>query len=58
MIIKPDFPFKGRTTRHSALTTYQKFSSDQDPPENLTPSEFKDFKSLSKNKKYCHSESR
>ena len=41
MIIKPDFPFKARTTRHSALTTYQKFSSDQDPPENLTPSEFK-----------------
>ena len=34
----------------AALTSYQKFSSDQDPPENLTPSEFKVLKRLSKNK--------
>ena len=51
MIVKPDFPFKARTTRHSALTAYQTFSSDQHPPEKLTLSEFKAFKSLSKNKK-------
>ena len=34
----------------TALTSYQNFSSDKDPPENLTPSEFKALKSLSKNK--------
>ena len=33
----------------TALTSYQNFSSDQDPPENLTPSEFKALKRLSKN---------
>ena len=32
----------------SALTSFQNFSSDQEPPENLTPSEFKAFKRLSK----------
>ena len=34
----------------TALTSYQNFSSDKDPPENLTPSEFKALKRLSKNK--------
>ena len=34
----------------TALTSYQNFSSDQDPPENLTSSEFKAHKGLSKNK--------
>ena len=34
----------------AALTSYQNFSSDKDPPENLTPSEFKTLKRLSKNK--------
>ena len=33
----------------TALTSYQNFSSDKDPPENLTPSEFKALKCLSKN---------
>ena len=32
-----------------ALTSYQNFSSDRDSPENLTPSEFKALKRLSKN---------
>ena len=35
----------------TALTSYQKFSSDKNPLENLTPSEFKALKRLSKNKK-------
>ena len=34
----------------TALTPYQNFSSDKDPPENVTPSEFKALKRLSKNK--------
>ena len=34
----------------TALTSYQNFSSDKNPPENLTPSEFKTLKRLSKNK--------
>ena len=34
----------------TALTSYQNFSSNKDPPENLTPSEFKALKRLSKNK--------
>ena len=34
----------------TAFTSYQNFSSDLDPPENLTPSEFKALKRLSKNK--------
>ena len=34
----------------TALTSYQNFSSDKDPPENLTPSESKALKRLSKNK--------
>ena len=34
----------------TAITAYQNFSSDKDPPENLTPSEFKALKRLSKNK--------
>ena len=34
----------------TALTSYQNFSSDRDPPGNLTPSEFKALKYLSKNK--------
>ena len=33
-----------------ALASYQNFSSDKNPPENLTPSEFKALKRLSKNK--------
>ena len=32
------------------LSSYQNFSSDWEPPENLTSSEFKTFKLLSKNK--------
>ena len=35
----------------TALTSYQNVSSDQDPPENLTPSEFRALKCFSKNKK-------
>ena len=34
----------------TVLTFYQNFSSDRDPPENLTSSEFKALKRLSKNK--------
>ena len=34
----------------TTLTPYQNFSSDQNPPENLTLSEFKALKRLSKNK--------
>ena len=34
----------------TALTSYQNFSSDWDPPENLIPSEFKTFKRLPKTK--------
>ena len=34
----------------TALTSYQNFSSDQEPPENLTSFEFKALKCLSKNK--------
>ena len=34
----------------TALTSYQNFSSDWEPPENLTSSEFKALKRLSKNK--------
>ena len=34
-----------------ALNSHQNFSSDRDPSENLTPSEFKALKCLSKNKK-------
>ena len=34
----------------TALTSYQNFSSDKNPPENLTPSEIKALKHLSKNK--------
>ena len=34
----------------TALTSYQNFSSDREPPENLTSSEFKGLKRLSKNK--------
>ena len=34
----------------TALTSYQDFSSDREPPENLTSSEFKALKRLSKNK--------
>ena len=34
----------------AALTSYQNFSSDRDPPENPTPSEFKALNRLSKNK--------
>ena len=34
----------------TALTSYQNFSSDQEPPENLISSEFKALKRLSKNK--------
>ena len=33
-----------------ALTSYQNLSSDQDPPENILPSEIKVLKRLSKNK--------
>ena len=43
--------FKARLL-DTTLTSHQNFSSDQDPPENLKPSEFKAFKSLSKNKNY------
>ena len=32
------------------LTSYQNFSSDREPPENITSSEFKALKRLSKNK--------
>ena len=38
----------------TALTSYQNFSNGQDPPENLTPSEFKALKHLSKKQKHCH----
>ena len=34
----------------TALTSYQNFSRDREPPENLTSSEFKALKCLSKNK--------
>ena len=34
----------------TALTSYQNFSSDRNPPKNLTPSEFKALKRLSRNK--------
>ena len=34
----------------TALTSYQNFSSDRDPPKNLTPPEFKAFQRLSRNK--------
>ena len=34
----------------TALTSYQNFYRDQEPPENLTSSEFKALKCLSKNK--------
>ena len=34
----------------TALTSYQNFSIDKNPPENVTPSEFKALKRLSKNK--------
>ena len=34
----------------AALTSYQNFSSDRDRPENLSSSESKTLKSLSKNK--------
>ena len=34
----------------TALNSYQNFSSNRDPPENLTPPEFKTLKRLSKNK--------
>ena len=34
----------------TALTSYQNFSSARNPSENLTPSEFKALKRLSKNK--------
>ena len=34
----------------TAPTSYQNFSRDQEPPENLTPSEFKTLKRRSKNK--------
>ena len=34
----------------TALTSYQNFSIDKNPPENVTPSEFKVLKRLSKNK--------
>ena len=34
----------------TALTSYQNISSDPEPPENLTSSEFKALKRLSKNK--------
>ena len=34
----------------TALNLYKNFSSDQDPPENQTLSEFKDFRYLTKNK--------
>ena len=34
----------------TALTSYQNFSRDREPPENLTSSEFKALKHLSKNK--------
>ena len=34
----------------TVLAFYQNFSSDRDPPENLTSSEFKALKRLSKNK--------
>ena len=34
----------------TALTSYQNFSNDQEPPGNLTSSEIKAFKRLSKNK--------
>ena len=39
----------------TALTSYQNFSSDKNPPENLTP-EFKALKRLSKNKNIVNSE--
>ena len=39
---------KDRLLVRMALTPYQSFSSDQDPPENLTPSEFKALKRLLK----------
>ena len=35
----------------TTLTSHQNFSSDLDPPEDLTPSEFKALKHLSNNKK-------
>ena len=41
--------FKARLL-DTALTSYQNFSSDRDPPENLTPSEFKSPKHLSEHK--------
>ena len=40
----------------TALNSYQNFSSDRHPPENVTPSEFKPLIQLAK--KHCHSESR
>ena len=42
----------------TALTSYQNFASNRDPPENLTPSEFKALKCLSKKQKHHHSKSR
>ena len=35
---------------NAALNSYQKFSTDRDPPENLAPFEFKALKRLSKSK--------
>ena len=35
----------------TARTSYQNFSSDRDPPQNLTSSEFKALKRLSKKPK-------
>ena len=42
----------------TALTLYQKFSGEQDPSENLTSSQFKALKRLSKNPKHRNLESR
>ena len=45
---------------YTALTSYQNFFSDREPPENLISSEFKALKYLSKNviQRQCNSESR
>ena len=42
----------------AALTSYQNFSSDRDPPENLTLSEFEAPQTLVKKQKHCCSECR
>ena len=42
----------------TALSSYESFSCDQSPSENLRTFEFKALRHLSKKQKYCHPESR